>query len=98
MPEYTITHVRPGSTDLGDILENTVIGTYQNAVDKAHEIWNSLQKKTQVSVYSKNNLTYFWHSITTEGKVIERNCNSNVTFTPNYQVEFSQEKGYHCPQ
>lgn len=89
MKTYYIDHLAIGATNLGNRTRTAVEGTYQDAVTKAHEIWQGLEKKTLVTVHSDSYCLYFWHWIGATGDVMDRNTNSGVTFPESYDVIFS---------
>ena len=85
---YFIDYITPGSTCLANRTRVEVNGTYQDAVNKAHEIFQALEKKTGIGVHSDKYCLYFWHRIDATGKVQDRNTNSGVTYRESYPIKF----------
>lgn len=86
---YFIDHITIGSINLGNRTRTKIEGTYQDAVNAAHRIWNALEKKTLVTVHSEHYCLYFWHWIGAKGEVIDRNTNSGVVYPTGYKVVFA---------
>ena len=84
--EYFIIHTTVGSTNLGNRTRIKIEGTYQDAVNMAHQIWNLLEKKTLVTVHSDEYCLHFWHWISATGEVKDRNTNSGVVHPEGYNV------------
>lgn len=87
---YFIDHCREGSTNLGDRVKTEIVGTYQQAVDLAHEIWNGMEKKTLVTVHSDSFCLYFWHWIGATGEVKDRNSRTGATWPAGYAVKYER--------
>ena len=77
---YYIEHLREGTIHLDDLIITEIGGTYQDAVNAAHEIWRSLDPKHLVTVHSDHYCIYWWHWIGTDGTTKDRNINSGVVF------------------
>lgn len=91
---YYIDHIREDSINLGDRIRTEVRGTYQQAVNKAHEIWGNMTHKTGVAVHSNEHCIYYWHKIDASGEVCERNTNSGVTYQDGYSTKYERGQGY----
>jgi hypothetical protein len=75
---YYIEHLREGTTYLDDQIITEINGTYQDAVNAAHEIWRSLDPKHLVTVHSNHYCIHWLHWIDTDGTAKDRNSNSGV--------------------
>lgn len=85
---YSIRHQTEGSICLGDETKRSINGTYQEAVDMAHQIWKALTAKRSVYVYSEG--LHWWHCISATGEVSDRNMNSGVSHPESYSVKYTQ--------
>lgn len=85
---YFIDHQADDSANLGNRTRIKVEGTYQDAVDMAHQIWNSLERKKLVTVHGNEHCLYFYHWIGAKGEVKDRNTNSGVSYPTGYKVIF----------
>lgn len=83
---YFIDHLQVGSINLGCRTRIKVEGTYQEAVDMTHQVWNTLEKKTLVTLHSDLHCVGYWHWIGAEGEVRDRNTGSNVKFQASYKT------------
>ena len=92
MKTYYIIHTAIGSTNLGNRTKHKIEGTYQDAVNFAHKIFQQFDKKIGVAVHSDENGLYYWHYIQANGKVIDRNTNSGVSYPTEYAIRY--ENGY----
>lgn len=70
---------------MGNTIITHFVGTYQEAVKKAHEIWEALESKTAVSVHSDRACLYYWHRISATGVVDDRN-NAKFDYPKGYQT------------
>ena len=86
--------MREGSSCLGDRVKTEVIGTYQEAVNKAHEIWKNMSQKTGVTVHDSKYCIYYWHRIAATGEATDRNTNSGVVYNAKYKIKYEVGKGY----
>lgn len=87
---YFIDYITPGATCLANRTRVEIQGTYQDAVNKAHQIFQGLEEKTGVSVHSEKVCLYYWHRIDATGQVTDRNFNSGVTYPESYAIKYDR--------
>lgn len=92
MQRYYITHLRDGAINLGDRVVTEIVGTYQQAVDLAHQLWRGLRSKSAVTVHADEWCLYFYHAIWSDGRAEDRNTNSGVKFTNEVNLLPAYEK------
>lgn len=85
---YYINHMVPGSVSLGNQVKLKIEGTYQDAVDEAHRLFESFAKKVNVTVHGDKYCLYYYHAIWAKGQVEDRNFNSGVTFKKEYDIKY----------